>query len=215
MLDILNHIKHWLTLPGWTISWWPLRLYCMCISFWKLSWNTRHVEEVRRDSQRRKRSIRRELLTPCFMISLAWLATSFTMLRAATRKTQTLKRKQISFFLYASDNKHSRGASDLVCLCNLLILLEGSSDNLKNGKSSKTSFMSAVLYVRTFVGQCLEHTHFSLYFIQQKKRKKWRVNGNNLKRPHCWSCQNWNYVIRAHALAIKQLEGFINSWSPR
>lgn len=33
------------TLPGWTISCWPLRLYWICISFWKLSCST---EEKRR-----------------------------------------------------------------------------------------------------------------------------------------------------------------------
>lgn len=29
---------HKLTRPGWTISWWPFRLHCTWISFWKLSW---------------------------------------------------------------------------------------------------------------------------------------------------------------------------------
>lgn len=38
----MNKVSSWLTLPGWTISWWPLRLYWMCISFWKLSWKTQH-----------------------------------------------------------------------------------------------------------------------------------------------------------------------------
>lgn len=68
--------------------------------------------------------------------------------------------------VHVTDNNHNRGVSDLVCLCNLLILLEGSSDNLENIKASKTSFISTVLYIQTFVGQYIECTHFSLYFIQ-------------------------------------------------
>lgn len=51
--------------------------------------------------------------------------------------------------VHVTDNNHNGGGSDLVCLCNLLILLEGSSDNLENIKASKTSFISTVLYIYT------------------------------------------------------------------
>lgn len=54
-----------------------------------------HEEEVRRDSKPKKQLTKKDILTPCFMISLAWLATSFTMLRAAT-----WKRNQMNFCLY-------------------------------------------------------------------------------------------------------------------
>lgn len=42
------------------------------------------------------------------------------------------KRKQINFLcVHFTDIKHNRALSDLVCLCSLLSLLEGSSDNLE------------------------------------------------------------------------------------
>lgn len=54
--------------------------------------------------------------------------------------------KETNEFLSAhvTYNNHNRGLPDLVCLCNPLILLEGSSDNLENVKASKTSLTSTV-----------------------------------------------------------------------
>lgn len=85
-----------LTLPGWTISWWPLRLYWICISFWKLSWKTSNHHQRGDEKENHEEDLKlcmEWVLTPCFIISLAWLATSFTMLRAAARignKNKTL-----------------------------------------------------------------------------------------------------------------------------
>lgn len=64
-------------------------------------------------------------------------------------------KKETNEFLsvLATDNNHNRGLSDPVCLCNPRILLGGSSDNLENVKASKTSFISAVLFIQRFVAQ--------------------------------------------------------------
>lgn len=70
------------------------------------------------------------------------------MLRAARWKKQKEKKETDEFLsVHVTDNNHNRGLADLVCLCNLLILLEGSSDNLENVKASKTSFISAVPHI--------------------------------------------------------------------
>lgn len=57
--------------------------------------------------------------------------------------------KETNEFLSAhvTYNNHNRGLPDLVCLCNPLILLEGSSDNLENVKASKTSLISTVITI--------------------------------------------------------------------
>lgn len=61
-------------------------------------------------------------------------------------KAQIEKETNEFLSVHVTNNNHNRGLSDLVCLCNLLILLEGSSDNLENVKASKTSFISTVIY---------------------------------------------------------------------
>ncbi len=80
------------------------------------------------------------VLTPCFMISLAWLATSFTMLRAAA---WTAKIKHEWFFQFTDrpGTKQRWVMSNLACLYNPLSLLGGSSGNLEKNKEPWVYFV--------------------------------------------------------------------------
>lgn len=112
-----------LTLPGWTISWWPFRLYWICISFWKLSWKKTNPTKVRPLRHWWYQALDFEWwpnLTPCFMMSLAWLATSFTMLRAAVLGDE--EKLNVSFLWQTLHTITLRVWSDGFTLCVLIIL---------------------------------------------------------------------------------------------
>lgn len=92
-----------------------------------------------------------------------------------------------------TDSNHNRGLSDLVCLCNPLSLLEGSSDNLETSfnfkvensanavfEASETRFISAMLNIQTFVGQSL-HTPLCTLNYNDKL---------NYKQRHVKTCEN-------------------------
>lgn len=126
LVDRWTQTESGLTLPGWTISCWPLRLYWICISFWKLSWQQKRKMSKEMWPKTTKHGCRRSL-TPCFMMSLAWLATSFTILRAAEGR-----RENRSLMCVQKKRKHwfHPLTSHFVCLCSPLSLLEGSLDSL-------------------------------------------------------------------------------------
>lgn len=128
----------WLTLPGWTISWCPVRLYWMCISFWKLSWkkqtNTGDAREVRMFS--RKCSL--ELLHrgirsyPLFHDVVSVVGHFFYDAEGSCMDRKSLN-DHFSSLCNTTHNHWTLSLSNLGCLCSPQSLLEGSSNNLKRG----------------------------------------------------------------------------------
>lgn len=126
----------WLTLPGWTISWCPVRLYWMCISFWKLSCKnktkTGDIREVRRFS----RKCNLELLH-CGIRSYPLFHDVVSVVRhffydaEGSCVDRTRLNDHFSSLCHTTHNHWTLSLSDLGCLCSPQSLLEGSSNNLK------------------------------------------------------------------------------------
>lgn len=127
-----------LTLPGWTISWWPFRLYWICISFWKLSW--------------KKNKPHQGQTAETLMISGSglWMVTQSHPLfhdvvgvvghfLHDAESSCFRRRGEVKRFVLMTNITHNNVESlgwwiYLVCPYNPPSLLEGSSDNLEKNK---------------------------------------------------------------------------------
>lgn len=143
-----------------------------------------HVEKVMRDSKQTKKRVKKEILTPCFMILLAWLATSFTMLRAAIWKRHKLKRKQMNFFLYMSQIIITTEDCQTLCVFVICWFFWKVLQIIWKMLRLLKHHLYQLLY--TDISGTIYWVYTLLFVLYTIKKFKLRVNCKNLKRSHCW-----------------------------
>lgn len=111
-----------------------------------------------------------EALTPCFMMSLAWLATSFTITRAA--EWTKMWKSDMRWKPFSSVCK-LKTLFYLVCPCNLLSLLTGFWDSLEHSYNHLRSRIKSQASELVSTLGCKRSVWWSKFLERNLKLKSW------------------------------------------